>query len=144
MSTTFNCPRCGSENTQAAGMVVANGTSKGATNFVMLDGQNNVDFGIAGTMTQTELAAALDPGVKPSSGLLLVVIMVLVCIVAALSCIGAHSWVGWGTGTIAVLTLLSVFGYSRGRKRVRAWPERVARYLRQWVCLRCGVVWEQE
>jgi Flp pilus assembly protein TadB len=143
MGTTYNCPHCGSDNTEAAHLAVAKGTSKSDTTFVMVDGSDfGLHFGGAGTFTQSQLAERLDPGPKPGSGFLLFFLMLLICGVAFFYCLGANSWVGYGTGTILALTLLTAFGWSRGRKRVKAYPERLARFLRTWLCNRCGVVWE--
>src|SRR3954452_21568291 len=65
----LNCPNCHSGATQAARMVVAAGTSSwsGTTMSAPLGGTTgDITFGTVGGTSQTNLAAALDPGTRPS------------------------------------------------------------------------------
>jgi hypothetical protein len=141
-TNSFYCPRCHSDNTQSARLVVAEGTTSGSGTIFILDSQNDVDVGVMNTVTQTSVASALDPGPYPSSFFWNVLAAALV---VGLVCwwMSVDGVFGLGcAGLVALAALILISGLFRIGPR-RSWPARYARFLRQWFCHRCGIVWER-
>lgn len=141
---TLDCPHCRSTNTQSARMAVAAGTSTFSGSMVSAGvlgpGAGGVSVGLVGGTSQTNLAAALNPGPRPGWLGLISGLVFGFAIVAFI--IAQHLPFGWHEGVeLAYLAFFVPFAVLRRRQSRRNWLVAVETFENTRVCHSCGFLW---
>lgn len=137
----MDCPECNSSDTQAVRMVIAVGTSTGVGRGVAMatGGAALAEFA---TTSKTELARRLDPGQEPSLGLAEFLGWAFIPLGLFIGFVLGTNGGGAGWALALLGLFLAVFGRSVTSGKKAEWAERRAKADRDWICLRCGKVWE--
>ena len=152
---TKTCPSCKSDNTQTIKMTVMSGTTAGKSTAVGIN--TNLDVGVAsiGTKSQTNLAATLNPGQKPSAsnnmgcGFIVFGAAGFFCLIA-FSSLGMENPIGAKIGAFLLsLLLAAVFGAigygvtfdAASTKALEAWEQKNKLFEAGWICHKCGHTW---
>jgi len=148
MTSAYNCPRCGSENTSTFPMIHLGGTTKGSFGAVSY----GLAAGLVGTKgktnTQNLLALQTSPPTKPgyAAGDLILGIMVggtfVLAMVSAFSLFGyvpvpVFSFIIFAAG-------LACFYYFRSKQvneKVNEWRQAIQQWENSSMCLKCGNAW---
>jgi hypothetical protein len=144
------CPKCNSDNTVKCSMAWQSGTTTSNIGGIGIDLAGDVGFGGGITKSSTLLASQVAPPKKESVSYILVFILVVVAIVFLLSTglvLDGDTDPRWPWGIAAFISFpILAFGVycsdRDGKRREREHKDRIRAYLLQWVCLRCGTIYE--
>ena len=163
----MKCPKCESQSTQTIRMVCMAGSSTGASTAVGVDSEGTVGVAKIGTKSQTQLAASLTPGPRPSGngqlGKIGCGVLLLVCAPFGLASTSLsseqsstystapqadHSGVGCAVffGLVGLALIAwgwSMWGEGEGelKSEVDAWSKKQRLFDHGWICHQCGNTW---
>jgi hypothetical protein len=140
------CPSCKSDNTQTIKMMCLGGSSTSASAGVGVTSNLHVGVGIAGSSSQTKLAAKFNPGIKPdNTGLKYIAFgFAAFCIFIGVIALAQNNSGGWVSLFIALIAgVVGQFGPSNDSiaDKIAAWEIKKALYENGWICHKCGNTW---
>jgi len=144
------CPRCNSENTVKCAMAWQSGTTTSSFSGLGIDLGGDVG-GFGGlTKSTTMLAATVAPPSKKPINVFLILLLIVMGLVF-LGCVGSladeDNDSKWSCVFGAIFCLgfigFSFFALAKDSKRRESvYNSQMHIYLRQWVCMRCGTIYE--
>lgn len=145
----FNCPKCGSGDTQSVQILIESGTSRGTSRGAGMSYSPGTGVGSHTTTTRTtlktDLANKYTPGARPSQKIGYLIFGSIFALFLLFSLLGGDGQIG-GFGFLWLFLsgfffLMFVTGKKERMKRIAIWEERVEYLSRAWFCHRCGSDW---
>jgi ribosomal protein S27AE len=149
MPMKYACGKCGSENMQKVSVIYEAGTSTGLVTGIGLGMDGELGAGMGRTNSSSLLALRLAPPKAPGCelGAVWAVIGVVLSIVGYVFTQGPERdspllWLLWlGSALCGLLFILEAVKYFDKKAKH---PGLMARWNRQWYCLKCGSVWLED